>query len=596
VLACEEIAVAENAEFGAAGSGETTIDDAMRAAYRSVAEQRRTIPATVALGMLDPALEVLRVELLDGTIRYVTGDELAPLQQSGTVSNVQTLAGKGDLVRFTGRQMRVQHGFAAHLTSSRQELASELKIAPDALREVGEVDAQWHVVRVNLRGRVHAEQVTRIIRLLQDRLQQGDSCLVLVVIDSPGGSPADSLRLANFLADIDRNQARTCAYVARDARGDAALVALACDDLVLPEEALLGGPGDRYLSPEDLEEMREPIRQLARNKGRDWSLFMALLDAKLPIHRCTREGTGEVRLFSQQERSAQSDPDVWVVGEPLDTSAGLSAGLAGQLGLVRFSSAQVEQVPALYGIQAEPETLEAGWLITRVEHLAAQAWFGRTLLFIAFFALITEASTPGIGVPGFVSATCFLLFFWAQFLNGTAGWLEVMLFTGGLVCVLLEILVLPGFGIFGIGGALMMIASIILASQTFVLPQNAYQFQQMPRSMLTVVMAGFGGFAAIAFLRRYLPHTPWLRHLFLPPPEDERASDLERREALVDFRHLVHKMGMATTQLAPSGKARFGDDLIDVLTDGDVVPAGARVVVVDVRGNRVLVRPVGGVG
>ena len=55
-----------------------------------------------------------------------------------------------------------------------------------------------------------------------------------------------------------------------------------------------------------------------------------------------------------------------------------------------------------------------------------------TLLFVAFFALITEASAPGIGIAGFISGLCFLLFFWSQFLSGTAGWLAVC-YTGDLV-------------------------------------------------------------------------------------------------------------------------------------------------------------------
>ncbi len=49
-------------------------------------------------------------------------------------------------------------------------------------------------------------------------------------------------------------------------------------------------------------------------------------------------------------------------------------------------------------------------------------------------------------MAGFISGISFLLFFWSQFLNGTAGWLELILFTGGLACIALEIFVLPGFG------------------------------------------------------------------------------------------------------------------------------------------------------
>ncbi len=593
VLACEEIAVAEDTQFGPAGVGEAFIDGSMREAYRNIADRRRTVPATVALGMLDRDLEVLRVELLDGNTRYATGTEMAELQQSGTVSKVETLAAKNDLIQFQGRAMRVKYGFAAHLVGNRKELASELKIAPEALRDDGELAAEWSIVRVDLTGRVTTDQVNRVIRLLQDRLRNSKGCLVVLHIDSPGGSPSDSMRLANFLADIDRQTARTCAFVSGFARCDAALPALACDDLILSGDALLGGPGDRHLSATELEELTDPLRELAKAKHRDWSLLRAMVDPKLQVFECRMAGTGEVRYFSSEERQQQKDPEQWTVGAPLATDAGITAATAQKLGWVRFSAENFEQIPSLYGLSQEAELLEAGWLITRIEHLASQAWFGRTLLFIAFFALISEASAPGVGVPGFISAICFLLFFWAQFLNGTCGWLEVLLFMGGFVFVLIEFFILPGFGIFGIGGAVMMISSIILASQTFILPHNSYQMREMPKSMFAVAMAGLGGVSAIFIMQRYIHQTPWLKNLALPPP-DGGNPEVERRESPVDFAHLTTKMGTATTQIAPSGKARFGDDIVDVITDGEVVAIGDRVQVIEVRGNRVLVRAASG--
>ena len=74
-----------------------------------------------------------------------------------------------------------------------------------------------------------------------------------------------------------------------------------------------------------------------------------------------------------------------------------------------------------------------------------------------------EFMTQGFSGAGLVSAICFLLYFWSQFLHGTAGWLEVLLFLGGAVCVAIEIFLLPGFGIVGITGGIMMIVSIVLA-------------------------------------------------------------------------------------------------------------------------------------
>ena len=79
-------------------------------------------------------------------------------------------------------------------------------------------------------------------------------------------------------------------------------------------------------------------------------------------------------------------------------------------------------------------------------------------------ALYIELHAPGLGIGGFISFVCFALFFWSHFLEGTAGWLEVTLFVTGCICLLTEIFVLPGFVIFGLGGGVLILTSIVLAS------------------------------------------------------------------------------------------------------------------------------------
>jgi membrane-bound serine protease (ClpP class) len=101
--------------------------------------------------------------------------------------------------------------------------------------------------------------------------------------------------------------------------------------------------------------------------------------------------------------------------------------------------------------------------------------------------LYIELKTPGIGFGGFVSMVAFIVYFWSQYLNGTSGWLEVMLFLAGIVCVAAEIFVLPGFGVLGLGGGMLVIAALVLASQSFVLPANDYQIRQMQWSLLGIL-------------------------------------------------------------------------------------------------------------
>ena len=107
----------------------------------------------------------------------------------------------------------------------------------------------------------------------------------------------------------------------------------------------------------------------------------------------------------------------------------------------------------------------------------------------------------------------------------------------GVFFVALEIFVIPGFGIFGLGGGAMVLASLILASQqTFIFPRNEYQFDQLERSLLTVAAAGIGLIAMAVFLRKRLPRSPLLGRMMLEPPAGEEAETIRRREALVELR------------------------------------------------------------
>jgi len=210
---------------------------------------------------------------------------------------------------------------------------------------------------------------------------------------------------------------------------------------------------------------------------------------------------------------------------------------------------------------------------------------------IGFVGIYIELHTPGMGAGGFVALLAFILFFWSNFLHGTAGWLEVILFAAGVFCLLLEVLVLPGFGIFGLGGGVMILASLVLASQTFVLPRTESQLADLRHSLTMVAAAIIIVIASSIALRRYLPKAPVFRTVLLSPLAEEDLADLDYRESLADFSHLIGQRGTATTNLMPSGKADFNGQLVDVIAEGLPIDRGTAIVVVKTRGNRVLVRP-----
>ncbi len=599
-MACEEIIMAPDATIGEAGldePAEEIIDPTVRSGYREIANRRRTIPAEVALGMLDKSVEVLKVET-EVSPEFVLRSDLEELKKKHTVQkdSEKVLSRPGQLARFSGREAR-ELGFVKYLASDRSSLAKALSLPQSALEDDPSLASEWHPVRIQVKDTINSPLVSRVERMIEDQIHSHDVNFICLWIDSRGGSLSDSMNLANYLAELDRSKVRTVAYVPAEARGDAALIAMACDQLVMGRDAVLGGPGAGEYSPDDLQLARETLREnLAPKKSRSWSLIAALVDPDLRVFRCTQKRDGVVEYFSDEELKAQADPDGWDRGEPI-TKAGdplrVKGDRAAELGIARHTAADFAAFRQLYGLEDDLVLAEPSWADHLIDALAEPtvAWL---LLLIGGAALYAELQAPGIGAGGFVAGVCFLLYFWSKHLDGTAGWLEVLLFAGGVCCILLEMFVLPGTAIFGLGGGLLIIASLVLASQTFVLPHNEYQLSQLRDSLLGLAAAGAGIVVVAMLMRHYLPHSPWFSHVVLEPPSNAELEDLDHRESLVDLAHLLGHQGLATTQLTPSGKARFGDELVDVIADGEVISRGAEVVVVGVQGNRVLVRSAAG--
>ena len=109
---------------------------------------------------------------------------------------------------------------------------------------------------------------------------------------------------------------------------------------------------------------------------------------------------------------------------------------------------------------------------------------------------------------------------------------------------------------------------------------------------MMVAMAVFGLIVSGFVLSKYLHRAPILSRMMLLPPDQETRVELARRESLVDYNHLMDEVGLTRTQLTPSGKAVFGSEVMDVISDGQVIQKGEPIRVIEVSGSRIVVEPV----
>jgi membrane-bound serine protease (ClpP class) len=590
VLACEQVILGPDGSLGDAGIDESIISATLIGGYREIAEARRTFPSAVAIGLLDKSQTVSRIETSNG-VKYALAPELEEIKAKEAVTSITTVL-NGDIRELIANDLRVKFGFVSHLADNQAAVAASLGLSPEDLEEDPSLVRPWKAARVRLEGPLTQRNVRWTRDQIEIAIQKRNVNFICLEIESAGGDIQAAMLLADFLAGLSPDKVRTVAFVVNEARSDAALIALACDQIMVTPGANLGGEGTNNHTPEAIQDHKAAIKEVCHRKGRDWSIPLAMIDQELEVHTYTAGAKSGSRYWTAEEFAQQSDSDDWTKGEALDLNDGLQPEEGIRLGVIRGVAESISEIESEYHFSEPMAHMNAGWAHELVQRLADPRLAG-VLLFVAFFALFLEAMSPGIGLPSIVSGICFMLFFWSQFLHGTAGWLEVLLFIAGAACIIVELFFVPGFGVFGLGGILMVVSSIILASQTFIIPTNAYQLRQLPTSLYMVTAALSGTATCLFLMRKYLPNAPMMRRMMLQKDAPEVIARRRERESFAVYDFLVNKRGTVVTPLTPAGKARFGDDLVDVVSaDGDYVERSADVYVVEVRGSRVAVRKI----
>jgi membrane-bound serine protease (ClpP class) len=434
--------------------------------------------------------------------------------------------------------------------------------------------------------------------------------LVVVEIDSPGGLLESSLAIADRLRDLD--WAHTVAYIPREAISGAAIAALGCDEIVMHPHALLGDAGPIYQDegalfrhvPEKFRShLAERVRNLAEAKGRPPALAEAMVDMDLVVYRVKNKTTGAETFMSDEELAAE--PDEWEKIKPVlesreDHFLEVNGKRAVEVQLAEGNVSSRDELKTRYKLTNDLLILQPSAVDTAVYILNRPLVTG-LLFVVGLVALYVEFSVPGISIGGLTAGLCFALFFWSRFLGGTAGLLEVVLFVAGLVFLAVELFVFPGFGVAGLAGLLLVFAAVVLACQDFVIPHNTRQWDTFGMSLLVTVGSGVTFIAAAAVLTWYYGSVPLLGRLVLKAPDSADVAYTYRPGARTSGATAdagnrsgvqVGDRGIAESLLRPGGRVRFGDDYVDVVTEGSFVNKGSPVKIIEICGNRVIVREI----
>lgn len=397
-------------------------------------------------------------------------------------------------------------------------------------------------------------------RAIADAESAGAAAIVFD-IDTFGGlvDAADRIRTAILQTPIP-----TVAFVDPNAASAGALISLAADRIVMAPGASIGaatavdGTG-AYASEKIQSYMRGLMRATAEATGRDPRLAEAMVDERIEVEGVIEAG----RLLTLSAREAL---ELGLADAVLPTQAAVVAALgADGREIVQHRSTVTERVLRFFGSPV----------------------VASILMIVMLGGLYFEVRTPGVGVPGVMAAMAAALFFAPHYLLGLVyGW-EVVLFFLGLLLILVELFILPGFGIPGILGVLMLLVSLVasrIGNVGFSFPGGGEIAQAIVTLAVTLVLL-----VALMFsLGRYLPRMQTVNRLVLAP---ELGSATGYTSA-AENEALLGRRGVAVTPLRPAGTAEIAGERVDVVAQGTYIPAGQAVEVVRVRGARVEVRPV----
>jgi membrane-bound serine protease (ClpP class) len=402
---------------------------------------------------------------------------------------------------------------------------------------------------------IEGEITTATAQFVRSKVQQANTeqpLALVFYIDTPGGQILAAERIVNTI--LNDTQVPTIAVVA-NAISAGAIIAMSAEQLaMLPGGSIGAATAINAFTGQDAGEKvnsywRSQFRAVAEARGRNADVAEGMVSERIEIPGLS---TAEELITLSADRAVEFDI--------ADIEASSLTDALQQLG---------------YG-DAETTRLEPN-LAERLAGYLANPIVAALLLVIGIGGIIFEALTPGFGLPGAIGVIALVLLASGLFLATPATTLDFLLMGAGLILLLVELFVIPGFGVAGILGLATMVIAIVR-----IFPNEGQWAYVLGYTTLFSVALVIGFF----FL---LPRSRFTR-LFALTARIETPNN--NQQLPKDAPLLLGQRGTANTDLRPAGIASIGENRVDVVTEGDFIARGSAIEVVQVEGSRIVVRKI----
>lgn len=135
----------------------------------------------------------------------------------------------------------------------------------------------------------------------------------------------------------------------------------------------------------------------------------------------------------------------------------------------------------------------------------------------------------------------------------------------------------------------MILTGAVLAFQDFTIPRTPYDVDILIKNIFTIMCSFLGSGIAMFLLFKYMPGMPFFHRLVLTASETTKSGFVISSQP-AGGSDLTGKKGKAITTLHPTGKIEVNNHTLDVVTDGEFIEKGQSVEIIEIRGNRIVVR------
>ncbi|SJZ96389.1 NfeD family protein [Selenihalanaerobacter shriftii] len=398
------------------------------------------------------------------------------------------------------------------------------------------------VYQIPVKGTIDLGLAKFISRGIQ-QAEEENADAILLSIDTFGGLVKASTEIRDTILKTD---VPVIAYVENRAWSAGALITTASDQIYMNSGSSIGAAETRPKEEKFISAFRKEFESTAEKTGRDPKLAAAMVDARVQIDGVVEQG--QILTLTAKE------------AEKLTFINGV------------VNNREEALIQGGYH-QAEVRIINSN-LKENLARFTSNPLVSTILLTIGFIGLILEGITLGWGASGSVGLLSLGLYFAGRLIAGTTGFGLILFFILGIFLLALEVLVVPGFGITGIGGIIAVLSSLF------------FSFENKDVAIYVITISTMSSIVGILIaLKYFITSTTWSR-IELSTAQTKEDGYISNR----DNQGLVGKQGITITPLRPAGVAQIGDQRKDVVSEGGFISKEQRVEVIAARGRRIVVR------